>query len=177
MDEDNKNQYYKQIIEQLNSPQSDYVDESSGEYEIDPNEIDINDYIPANEYQETADNEFKQDINILNILTYYYKQVHEITEKISLFDGIEANTNDMTATNKAMEWVYAEIFRYEKSDKEDKDVLYNPDDEINFEAYTELYCLMINDEPVYACSFILPLVMYLNTIQWLELDWDIVNLI
>ncbi len=178
MTEDNRNEYYRQIMDKLNNVYSEPVEESSSgdeEYNVAENEINIDDYVPASTYSETADNEFKNYIDIINIFTYHYKQTYNIIEKVTIFDDIPFD--DKTATNKCMEFVYGEIFRYENSNVQDKDVLYNPDDNIDIESYTELHCLMIDDEPIHIAPYLLILISYLSTLDWLNINWKIINLL
>jgi hypothetical protein len=150
---------------------------SSGEeeYNIDENEININEYEPADQYEGTVENEFKNYVNVINIFTCYYKQTFNINQKITIFDDIPFD--DKTATNKCMEFIFGEIYRYEKSNIFDKDVLYNPDDDINMETYKELYCLMIDSEPVYISPFVLPLISYLANMEWININWSIIDIL
>ncbi len=178
MSEDERNEYYRQVMDKLNNVcDDDVVESSSGdeEYKVAKNEINIDDYVPASTYNETADHEFKKYINIMNIFTYYYKQTFNITEKVTIFDDIPFD--DKTATNKCMEFVYGEIFRFENSTALDKDVLYGPDDNIDIESYTELYCLIIDDEPKHIAPFIVILISHLETLDWLNINWKIINIL
>jgi len=178
MSEDNRNEYYRQIMDQLNNvcvADNDKNLSSDEEYNIAENEINIDDYVPAEQYEETADHEFKNYVNVINIFTYYYKQTFNIQQKITIFDDIPFD--DKTATNKCMEFIFGEIYRYEKSNVSDKDVLYNPDDNIIMESYKELYCLMINSEPLYISPFVLPLITQLAEMDWLNINWTIINIL
>ena len=179
MSEDAKNEYYKNFMDKFNGP---IIDDSSSddEYYVDPSEVNINDYIFASDIECTedmmlADNVYKSDINIINILSHYYKQIHNTDDNVTMFDGL-VNTEDSTATNKMMEFVYGEIFRYNRSNIKDKDILYDPDDNIDIDSYKELYCLMIEDEPKFVCQYILPITMYLATQDWVNIDWIIIDL-
>jgi hypothetical protein len=176
MGDDVKNEYYKNIMEQFGHVGQKESDSESGEYNILPNEINIEEYDFAYENNTTAEYEFNKDITVINILTYYYKQINNIKEKITIFDGIDSG-GDITTTNKCMEFIYGEIFRYEKSDLDDKDVLYDPDCDIDINKYRELYCLLINNEPVIIAPFTLSIATYLSSLDWLHIDWQINNLI
>lgn len=170
MGDDIRNEYYKKFMEQFNgSP-----DVSDEEYTVEP-DLDINDYVPAETVEETLDIVYKNDINVLNILTCHYRLVHNIQKNIMMFDGLE-NVDDITATNKMMEFVFGEIFRFSQSDIKDKNTLYEPDADIDVDSYKELYCLMMNGEPKFICPFVVPLAFHLSTLDWLELDWEIIDL-
>jgi hypothetical protein len=169
MSEEAKNVYYANLIKKFNKEEEP---EKSSDSEYDPGDIDINDYIPATEC-ETVDNVFKADMNIINILSEYYKQAHSISDNRTIFDGLDVE--DMSSTNKMMEFVYGEIFRYNESNIPDKDTLYNPDTDINIDSYKELYCLMISDEPKFISPFVLPITMYLALQDWVNMDWYIID--
>jgi hypothetical protein len=187
MSEDAKNEYYKQLIEKFQNPNDINntvpIDDlnlhdplsSDEEYNVNPGEINIDDYVFASTLEATADNVFKNDINIINILSCYYKQMHNITDNTSLFTGLE-NIEDLTATNKMMEFIYGEIFRYNASDVLEKDVLYDPNIDIDIDSFKELYCLMIDDEPKFVAKYTLPIMAYLVGEDWLNMNWDIVDL-
>jgi hypothetical protein len=171
MDEEAKNEFYKKFMEQT---LQQFEEVSSEEYHA-PEEINLDDYVFADTDEQTADHEFKNDINILNILMCYYKDAYNITDNLSMFDGIKAD--DESATNKCMEFVYGEIFLYDKSEIADKNVLFGPNDEIDMDKCKQLYCLMIDNEPKFVCQFTLPLASYLSSIDWLNTDWCIIDLV
>lgn len=169
---------YKELLKQYNGNTDDNVnndcDDENGEYNVALNEIDINDYVLAENDDRTHENLFKNDIGIINILTLHYKKTFNVTKNVTLFDGIKDVDKD---TNKCMEFVYGEIFRYNESVINDKDVLYNLDDDIDLELHKEFYCLMINGDPIFMSPFILPLVSYLATLDWVDMDWEINNIL
>lgn len=137
-------------------------------YEPPTEEIDINDYIPHPSEQQHSIN-----INLLNIYTYYYKQINNKDNKITMFDGINYEEHD--STNKCMETLYEEMYKYSSSEQKDKDVLYMPE-EVNLLNLniSEAYMLYINNESKYVCRFLLPLLFYLASENWIEMKWFIV---
>lgn len=177
MDEEARNEYYRkfmaQSLGQESEPNPDPIEISDEEYNP-PTDINLDDYVLADTVEESHESIYKNDINIINILTCYYKDTYGIEGKVSLFDGIESD--DMSGTNKCMEFVYGEIFRFEKALEHDKDVLYTPDDEIDIKNYRELYCLMIDNEPKIMCAYTLPIASYLSSVDWLNIDWAILNI-
>ena len=133
-------------------------------------EIDINDYMPAPE-----ENEYGNFVNLLNIFTCYYKKLFAKKETSSIFEGIDYEK--VGSTNRYMEFLYEEIFKYNKSTVEDKDVLYDPEDnDIDINKCNELYALYIDNEIKYVCKFILPVLQSLSEMNWLEVEWSIMPL-
>lgn len=164
---------YEEMLKQYGGGNDDDVDDED-EYNVAINEIDINDYVLAEEHNNTHENLFKNDIGIINILTLYYKHAFNITKNVTLFDGIKDVDND---TSKCMEFVYGEIFRYNESLIEDKDVLYDLDSDVDIGLYKEFYCLTINNEPIFMSPFTLPLASHLATLDWIHIDWQINNIL
>ncbi|ARF09445.1 hypothetical protein Indivirus_1_68 [Indivirus ILV1] len=136
--------------------------------EVNEEEIDINDYVLAEE-----ENEFGEFVALLNIYTCYFKQVFRREQDESMFDHIDYDQRD--STNKCLELLYEEINKFTKSEESDKDLLYNPDDEsIDINKCQELYVLYINNFPGYACKYILPLMRHLAKIDWSNMEWSII---
>ena len=74
-----------------------------------------------------------------------------------------------------MEFLYEEMFKYKNATEKDKDVLYELDDnDIDITKCQELYTLYIDDVPIYVAKFLLPLVKYLTTQKWTEINWYII---
>lgn len=142
------------------------VDEDDETY----GEINIDDYIPADEEQE-----FGHFTNLLNIFTCYFKQLFMKNQETTMFDNIDHSKKD--STNKCMEFMYEEMFKFNKSLEEDKDMLYDPDDgTINIDLCEELYILYIDSEPKYVCKFILPLLQHIGTLEWTEINWSVIKI-
>lgn len=129
--------------------------------------IDINDYIPADE-----EIEFNNYVDILNIFNCYYKQLNEKKQNATLFDNIDYEKEE--STNKCLEFLYQEILKYNSSNDENKDLLYEVDDkEINIDQWDEMYVLYIDNEQKYTSKFLLPLLQYVATIEWTKTNWNI----
>ena len=133
-------------------------------------EIDINDYIVAEEEQE-----FGNYVNLLNIYTCYFKQLFRRQQGETLFDYIDYDKKN--STNKCMEYLYEEINKFNVGKDTDKDTLYEPDDTtIDINKCTELYSLYIENEPLYVCKYLFPILQYLSTIEWAVINWSIIPL-
>ena len=140
------------------------------EIEETQEEINIDDYVPAPE-----ETEYGNFVNLLNIFTCHYKKLFAKKESLKIFDGVDYEK--LNSTNRYMEFLYEEIFKFNKSTIEDKDVLYDPEnDEIDINKCIELYALYVNNEIVYVCKFLLPLLHYLSEVKWLEVEWSIMPL-
>lgn len=132
--------------------------------------FNIDDYKLADE-----EIEFGKHINLLNIFTCYYKKLFERKEHEHMFEGTNPEIRD--STNRCIEFLYEEIFKFNKSDEEDKDVLYEPDDDnLDINKCKELYILCIDNSPVLVCKFLLPILQYLGEQDWLNIEWSIMPL-
>jgi len=167
-----------------NLNQTDYanVDIEDEEYEKfkktdEFQNLNINDYILAEE-----ENEFGNMTNIINIFACYFKQIFEKKQDATIFDGLDyekmdTTTNKCLSTNKCLEFMYEEIFKFNKSTENDKDTLYGPDnDSIDINNCDELYTLYIEEEPKYICKYVLPILQHLSTLKWTEFDWTILKI-
>lgn len=145
-------------------------EEEEEEDDEEQEEINIEDYLPAPE-----ENEYGNFVNLLNIFTCYYKKLFSKKETSSIFEGVDYERID--STNRYMEFLYEEISKYNKSTIEDKDVLYDPEDnDIDINKCSELYALYIDNEIKYVSKFLLPLLHYLSEMKWLEVEWSIIPL-
>lgn len=157
------NNNFKTINEILVNTQVDADDE------IEENEenINIDDYI-----QDPEEKDFVKLTDLLNIYNCYFKQLHQRKQEGTLFDDI--NYDNEYSTNKCLEFLYEELFKYNKSNEDDKDILYQPiDKEIDIEKWQEMYGLYIDNEQQYICKFMLPLLHYLTTLNWSKINWSI----
>lgn len=121
-------------------------DDSSSDYEADEH-VDINDY------------ECASDMNVLNILICHYKQL--------------CATESLEPEN-VMEYIHTETQKYEMAIDDDKDVLYDVDDDVD--TSVTLYCILIDAEPVYISKYVITLVNYLCTTEWYKINWSIITL-
>jgi hypothetical protein len=157
----------KEIL--INTQELEDIDEKD-ENDENNEEINIDDYTLAPE-----ENEYGNFVNLLNIFTCYYKKLFNKKETASIFDGIDYDKKD--STNRYLEFLYEEIFKFKKSTLEDKEILYGPEvDDIDINKCNELYALYIDNELVYMCKFLLPLLQDLSEKDWLEMNWSIMPL-
>ena len=146
-------------------------------YVINDEVINIDDYVLAEE-----ETEFGNLTNLVNIFTCYFKQLFERKEYATIFDGLDYDKEDektgkCTSTNKCMEHMYEEMFKYNKSIEEDKDILYDPDsDLINIDICEELYVLYVDSEPKFVCKFIMPILHNLSNSDWSNIEWSILKI-
>ena len=148
------------------------LDEEEDNLELFDRQININDYELAEE-----EVEFRSYINLLNIYTCYYKKLFVKNKNITMFENIDYEKLD--STNKCLELLYEEIYKFNKSLEDDKDILYDPDDEnIDINQCKELYSFYIGTEPKYVCKYLLPLFKYVGETykNWTEIDWSILPL-
>lgn len=141
-----------------------------GTYDVKPDEIDINDYILADE-----ESELNNFTSLLNVFTCYFKQLYCTNQESTMFENIDYTKND--STNKCMEFMYEEMFKFNKSLEIDKDILYDPDNEcVDINKCDELYVLYLDSEPKYTCKYLLPLVQYVGTLNWTVINWSIIKI-
>ena len=134
---------------------------------VDDEPINIDDFMPADEEDNIV------FIGLLNIFTCYFKQLYVKKQNETMFDNIDAEKVD--STNKLTETLYDEMFKYNQSLDETKDILYDPDDnELDINAVEELYALYIDNESKYVCKYLLPLLQYLSTQNWANIQWWII---
>ena len=156
------------IIKDLNFAVGTQDDIEIEKYIIDE-DIDINDYIPADK-----DDNFVE-FDLLNVFTCYYKQLYQLKQEAYMFEGIDSEKKD--STNRCVELLYEEIYKFQISTNEDKDVLYSPDDEsINYDNSIEIFVLYVSGEPIYATQFMLPLLRYVSELDWINLEWSIIKI-
>lgn len=153
----------------LETNKEDYLEGNIVE-EMEDGPINLEDYVLAEE-----EVEFGKYVNLLNIFNCYFKKLFERKESEHLFGNI--NPEQADATNKSLEFLYEEIFKFNNSLEEDKDILYDPDDDnLDINSCKELYILCIDHAPVYVCKFLLPILQYLGEEDWLEMEWNIMPL-
>lgn len=151
--------------EYIDKPNNDIQDNTIEDN--DNIQIDINDYIPADEEVELS-----ETTGLLNIFTCYFKQLFEAKQNSTMFDSVDIEKKE--GTNRCLEFLYEEMFKFNNSKECDKDMLYDLDDvDLNIDEVKELYMLSIDSVPLYVCKFLLPLLKYLSTQKWNEINWTI----
>lgn len=172
----NNNNFKEHEYETYDEHNNEY-NEDNGEYNVSNEIINIDDYVPAEE-----ENEFGNFTSLINIFTCYFKQLFEKKQQSTIFDGLDYEKEDektgrCTSTNRCMEYMYEEIFKYNRSVEEDKDILYDPDsDLINIDNCDELFVLYVENDPKFVCKYILPILHHLSTIEWNNVIWSILKI-
>lgn len=154
---------------QIELPPVNTIFNSISEYDLEEEleNIDINDFT-----EESGESDYAQFVDLLNVYTCYYKQLHEKKQDATLFDNIDYEKEE--STNKSLEFLYEEMFKLKNSNEIDKDLLYEPNDiEVDINKWNEMYALYINDEQKYVCKFLLPLLNYISKSDWTKLNWNI----
>ena len=152
------------------------IDDTNNNTEDEQNleNINIDDYKLAEE-----EIEYAPYVDILNIFNIYFKMLYGKNNDSTLLDDIDQD--DPTSTNRAMEKLYEEIFKY-KSSKDDRYVkLYDPT------LYKETY-LVNNDEklpedyPFYMVDIdgnlsvthnLVTALMHIASFDWKSVEWSI----
>lgn len=110
-------------------------------------------------------------INLLNIYICYFKQLHTYKQSDHMFINVDPSKED--STNKCMEQLYEEIYKFSQSADSDKDILFAPND-IDIDASEELYILYIDSNPIYCSKYLIMILKYLGTLDWMNINFTIV---
>jgi hypothetical protein len=108
----------------------------------------------------------------LNVFMTYFKRLYMRKKNETMFENIDASKVD--ETNKCLEVFYEHMEIYNKSEYDDKDDLYEAHS-INMGDFEELYILNIDDKPELVCRHLIPILMYLSSIEWSEINWTILH--
>jgi hypothetical protein len=129
------------------------------------------------EKEEDYSEEIKM-VDIINAFQVYYKKLFNKKQTDNMFS--ELNESDPLATNRQMEFLYEHIYKYKENEKEknNKNNLFNEEDEFNLDNYDEFFALIINGEINKLSASLFALMAHLVNIQdaWYELSWSIMNL-
>ncbi|CAH6421777.1 Hypothetical protein KVN_LOCUS463 [uncultured virus] len=127
------------------------------EYEFDPEE-----------------NEVQESINLLNIYLCYFKNLHNCKPDQHMFTNVDSFKKE--STNKCIELFYDEISKYKQFlDQPEKIKLCEPDC-FDINEVEELYLLLLNYEPYKVCQTIFPILNYLSTLDWVNIEWSVIPL-
>lgn len=107
-------------------------------------------------------------VNLLNVYLTYYKTLFNKNKSESLLDDI--NHDKINSTNRGIEFLYGEMAKMKEDN--DKDIIYKPG-ELKLEECEELYVLLIDNKQVYTCQLLLPLISYVSTLDWININWSI----
>lgn len=138
------------------------------DYMIDE-EINIDDYVPVDKDENLV------EFGLLNVFTCYYKQLYQTNQEVHMLDGIDVNKKD--STNRCIELLYEEMYKFRISVEQDKDVLYDPDDDfLDIESCNELYILHIDGDAKFASKYMMPLLRYTSDLDWINIEWSIIKI-
>lgn len=156
-----------ELLDKIYNPSKELVDKSNNESKDESYTNDL--YVPE-EYKE-SDNGF----TFLNIFMCYYKKLFNKSESSNMFEEIDPS--DIKSTNRMMEFLYAEVYKYKKYQNDDDFVaLYDPN-MIDINTCEELYGLVINGKYNKVCRFIVPIITYISeNYDWTKKNWSIVPL-
>jgi len=172
-------------MDSVNDPSSSY--QSYASYG-DPDEEDSNiERRPDDDFEFVSDSEFSdgetgeaastqnttQHVDILNIFMVYYKNLFQKDTDATMFHDIDYSKSN--STNRAMELFYDHVCKYKQhEDDEIKASIYLDKPDIN--DWTELYILTIDGEDEKYCQFLVPLLSYLASKDWVTNKWSIIPL-
>ena len=102
----------------------------------------------------------------LNVLTALYnKNTNNINH---LF--VDINYDEINSTNTRLEFIYYHLHEYNNCvDDDDKDLIKCNENNIN----ENKFILCINKKKIFECKYLLSLVMYLCSIDWVNYNWEI----
>lgn len=149
--------------------ETDNIEEDNSDCDDDNENTQDNYYIP--EELKKSENGF----TFLNIFMCYYKKLFYKTESINMFEEIDYS--DVKSTNRMMEFLYSEVYKYKKFQNDDEFVaLYEPNI-IDINTCEELYALTIDGKYNKVCRFIIPIITYISeNYDWTKVNWAIIPL-
>jgi len=147
--------------------------------------IDINDYeIPTEEL------DYGRYVDILNIFTIYHKTLYNKNKSANLFDGI--NYQEPSATNREIEKLYEEIYRYKMAQRDLANAetidtknrfinLYNPIEYKNKYLQKETdklpedypFYIVNSGEQEYVSHNLITILDYISSTDWRNIAWSI----
>jgi hypothetical protein len=161
------------VIEEAESHLLDLIRQNEVDVETDtyipPEDFDINDYEPA------CKDDNLVEMSLLNVFICYYKQLYQVKQENHMFDGIDSEKED--STNRCIELMYEEIHKFQKSTDDDKDILFDPDDNtVNIDLCIELYVLYVDGNVKYVSKYMLPLLRYISDLDWATIEWSVIKI-
>lgn len=147
--------------------------------EIEEPQEEIQDDVPPvslDDYH--IDDNLKESENgfvFLNVFMAYYRKLFYKTDPKHMFEEIDYN--NVKSTNRMMEFLYSEVYKYKKYHNDDDTVaLYEPG-AINIDDCPELYALVIDGKYNKMCRFIVPIITYIaDNLEWTKINWAIIPL-
>jgi len=128
--------------------------------------------------EDISDNQAEKMVEIINVFQIHYKRIFKKKDNENMFSDLD--TSNPLSTNMSMEFLYDHIFKYKENKKSDnnKNNLYNEDDNIDLDKYDEFFALLINGEINKLSGSLYSLIEYfVNKFEnWFEIKWEIINL-
>lgn len=117
-----------------------------------------------------------RDVNFYNVFLCYYKRLFQNKPDTNMFSGVDHE--DDKSTNRCMELLYDEMYKYREAVKKDKTCADIVDsDSLNIDQCDELYLLIVDDDKEYVCQLLLPLIKFISQLEsWETTSWSIMNL-
>lgn len=127
---------------------------------------------------ELTDKQAEKLVDIINAFQVHYKKLFKKKDTETMFEGLDAS--DPLATNRSMEFLYDHIYKHKENIKNNpkNNNLYNEDEDINLDDFSEFYSLLINGDIIKLSSSMYSLIeFFVNKYDnWYELKWEIINL-
>ena len=107
----------------------------------------------------------------LNIFHVYYKRLFNKKESTYIFADIEDAEHD---TNRELELFFEALHDYKLHQADDEYIeLYKPNSKNDNTHIGEIYALDIDGHILYMSYLILPLIQFLATQKWVDINWNI----
>lgn len=133
--------------------------------EDDPENNIANYVVPEDDVLE---NEY---INMINVFMFHFKRLFNKNNNYNMLNDIDQTQKN--STNRCMEYVFEEMFKFKEETDEKKKKLYKVG-RLDINNCTELYSLTIDDNPICICQYLLPLIQKVSTLDWTEIHWSII---
>ena len=128
--------------------------------------------------EELTDKQSEKLVDIINAFQVHFKKLFKKKDTDNMFADLDIS--DPLSTNRSMEFLYDHIYKHKENIKNNnnKNNLYNEEDNIDLEQFEECYALMINGDIDKLSESMYTLIEYLvNKYEnWYEIKWEIINL-
>ena len=128
--------------------------------------------------EELTDKQSEKLVDIINAFQVHFKKLFKKKDTDNMFADLDIS--DPLSTNRSMEFLYDHIYKHKENIKNNnnKNNLYNEEDNIDLEQFEECYALMINGDIDKLSESMYTLIEYLvNKYEnWYEIQWEIINL-
>jgi hypothetical protein len=114
-------------------------------------------------------------VDFVNVFLCYFKNLFQKNPEYNMFNDI--NFDDDTSTNRCMEFMCAELYKFKQLQQEDETIndIYDPDT-INIDATDELYVLEIDNKQHKVSRSLIPILKYVSGLDWTEIIWSVIPL-